>query len=227
MNNRDYKIFAPNNYYHVFNRGNAKQDIFLDDEDRKFFLLRLQEYLFPSMALLEGANEGRLSGGAGLVAERHTPYLRKALPPEAFCLLCYCLMPNHFHFLIKQNGNLPIGKLVSKVCTSYSKYFNKKYQRVGSVFQSPFRSVLVETDPQLLWLSAYIHNNPKTAGLVADLKDYKWSSYPDYIGFRQGNLCDKNFILKQFAGVNEYKKFVDDAFEKIKQRKDLENILLD
>jgi REP element-mobilizing transposase RayT len=223
MNNRDYKIFAPNSYYHIFNRGNAKQDIFLDDEDRKFFLFRLKEYLNPPP---KGKEESLR--GAALVAERHTPYIRKALPPEAFCLLCYCLMPNHFHFLIKQNGILPVSKLISQVCTSYSKYFNKKYDRVGSVYQSPFRAVRIENDSQLLWTSAYIHNNPKTAGLTQKLEDYPWSSYPDYISLRQGTLCEKDFILKMFKNdTNAYKKFVEDAFEKIKERKDLKNLLLD
>jgi putative transposase len=136
-------------------------------------------------------------------------------------------MPNHFHLEIRQNADIPISKLIAKVCTSYGKYFNKKYEKVGGLFQDAFKAVHIESDSQLLWLSAYIHNNPKVAGLIENLKDYQWSSYPDYAGLRQGTLCDKNFILKQFANVDAYKKFVDDAFEKIKERKDLEHLFLD
>ena len=136
-------------------------------------------------------------------------------------------MPNHFHLVIKQLSDLPVGDIVSRVSNSYSKWFNKKYDRVGSLYQDTFKAVLVESDAYLMWLTAYVHNNPKTAELVKDLKDYPWSSYLDYIGLRQGTLCDKDFILKQFANVDVYRKFVGDAYEKIKERKDLKNLLLD
>ena len=227
MNNRDYKLFAPNTFWHVFNRGNAKHDIFLDDEDYRFFLSRLKEYLYPPKAAF--FLEDRLQGSQGsVVAESHTPYMRKGLPPESFSLLSYALMPNHYHFLIKQLAQVPISKLISKVCTSYSKYFNKKYDRVGHVFQDKFKAVLVTNDSQLMWLSAYIHNNPKTAGLVEDLQGYQWSSYLDYMGLRQGTLCDKHFILKMFQGnIEAYQKFVENSLEKTKELKDLENLLLD
>ncbi len=228
MNYRDYKHFAQNNFYHLYNRGNGRQDVFLDDEDRKFFLFRLKENLFPLKAVFRGLPpEDCLQGGASIVAESHTPYGRKILPPNSFTLFCYCLMPNHFHFLIRQNTELSISKLVGKVFTSYSKYFNAKYEQVGHVFQDRIKAVLVENDPQLLWLSAYIHNNPLTAGLVKDLTDYPWSSYPDYLGLRQGTLCEKDFIIKMVGSPELYKKFVADAAIKIKERKDLLQFLLD
>jgi putative transposase len=216
MRYRDYKIFAPNNYYHVFNRGVGKQDIFLDDQDFKFFLLRANENLFPEQIKKQ---EGHPLG--------KWQYVRKQLPVGAFSMISDCLMPNHFHFLIRQNGDCPISKIVTKISTGYSMYFNKKYERVGGLFQDQFKAVLIENDSYLLWLSAYIHNNPKVAGLVKKLEDYKWSSYLDYIGQRQGTLCDKDFILKQFPSPDAYKKFVEDAYEKIKERKDLEGLFLD
>ena len=201
-------------------------DIFNSVGDYGFFIGRMNENLYPKNSPdghhLDGAHLG-----ASIVAEAHTPYIRKSLPPESFSLLSYTLMPNHFHFLIRQNTDLPISKLLLKICGSYSKYYNKKYQRVGSLFQDQFKGVHIESDAQLLWLTAYIHNNPKVAGLVKDLNNYQWSSYPDYVGLRQGTLCEKDFILKQFKDINAYKIFVDDAYEKIKERKDLENLLLD
>jgi putative transposase len=221
VKNRDYKNFAENCYFHIYNRGNGKQEVFLDDEDRKFFLFRLKENLFPK------SPEDRLLGDGFLVAEAHTPYIRKTLPPNSFSLLAYCLMPNHFHFLIRQNTVLPVSKLISKVFTSYSKYFNAKYERVGHVFQDRFKAVLVVNDSQLTWLTAYIHQNPKVGGLVTNLRDYQWSSYLDYIGIRNGTLCDKSFILKMFTSSIEYEKFVEVSYGAIKQRKDIELLLLD
>jgi REP element-mobilizing transposase RayT len=180
MKNRDYKEFAANQFYHIYNRGQGKGDIFLDNADRKFFLLRLKENLWPEQATITPSPGG---------------YIRQLLPSKSFCLHCYCLMPNHFHFLLEQTSNLPISKLLAKVCTSYSKYFNKKYERVGHTFQDAFKAVLVVSDAQLLWLSAYIHQNPNVGGLVTKLSDYPWSSYLDYAGTRNGTLVDKSFIL--------------------------------
>ncbi len=223
MKNRDYKNFASESYYHVFNRGNGKQTVFFDAEDYKLFILRLRENLFPLVS-----PEGRPQGGASLIAESHTPYIRKPLPPESFHLLSYCLMPNHFHFLVKQNTDLPVGKLIAKVCTSYSMYVNKKYDKVGNLFQGTFKAALVDSDAYLLWVSAYIHNNPRTAGLVESSQDWSYSSYADYLGLRSGTLCDQSLILGMMnEDRSQYKKFVEDAYKKIRERKDLGNLLLD
>ncbi len=215
MNNRDYKKFAPNCFYHIYNRGNAKEDIFLNKDDYGFFLLRLREYLFPQ-------ENRRVSS---VVTGR---YKRKQFPEKSFSLLSYCLMPNHFHLLIRQNSLVSISKLLAKISTSYSKYFNKKYERVGHTFQDAFKAVLVVSDAQLLWLSAYIHQNPNVGGLVTKLSDYPWSSYLDYAGTRNGTLVDKSFILQMFGGsIKNYEKFVLESFSKIYERKDLEHLLLD
>ena len=225
MNYRDYKQFAPNCFFHIYNRGVGKQDIFLDNEDKKFFLHRLKENLFPELEIQKTAiwelPDGRLLGNS------HTPYVRKTLPANSFSLHAYCLMPNHFHLLIRQLTTVSVSKLISKVCTSYSKYFNKKYERVGHVFQDKFKSVLVTTDAQLLWLSAYIHQNPAVADLVKSLNDYPWSSYLDYANSQKETLCNKDFIIKMVGSCEFYKKFVEDSFEKIKSRKDIEHLLLD
>ncbi|MDP2932641.1 MAG: transposase, partial [bacterium] len=137
------------------------------------------------------------------------------------------LMPNHFHFEMRQNADVSISKLLTKISTSYSKYYNKKYDHTGHIFQDQFKSVLITGDEQLLWLSAYIHANPLVAGLVKRLEDWQWGSYPDYIGLRQGTLCEKASILDQFKSVEEYRKFVESSVVEIKKRKEMESLLLD
>src|SRR3989344_4815697 len=82
----------------------------------------------------------------------------RPIPKGSFTILAYCLMPNHFHILIRQNLKIPIGQLMIKVCTSYAKYFNHKYNRVGNIFQDTFKAKVIETDEYLSYLSAYIHN---------------------------------------------------------------------
>ncbi len=214
MNNRDYKKFAPGEYFHVYNRGNGKQKVFLDEQDYKFFLYRLRENLFPEY--LEKN-----------IQNLPSRYHRQSLPKNAFTLVAYCLMPNHFHFLIRQNGDTPVSELLKKLLTSFAKFFNKKHGKVGSLFEHKFRAVLVADESYLLWLSAYIHQNPHTAGLVDNLDDWPYSSYPDYIGQRSGILCSKGLILSRFSNETDYKDFVERSFEKIKQRKEVEKLLID
>src|SRR3989344_6845391 len=133
MNNRDHKLCAPGEYYHIYNRGNGKQDIFLNSEDYRFFIKRLNFNLYPPDE------------------DDETIRIQK-LPPNSFSLLCYCLMPNHFHLLIKQNGDISTSILVKKLCTSYSKFFNKKYNKVGHVFQDRFKQINVSDNEYLKWL---------------------------------------------------------------------------
>jgi putative transposase len=136
-------------------------------------------------------------------------------------------MPNHFHWLIRQNTNLPVSKMLLKVCTGYSMYFNKKYEHTGHVFQDQFKAISVENDSYLTWVSAYIHQNPKVAGLVDDLNTWQYSSYLDYVGLRGGNLCEKKIILDIVSGEKAYQNFVDESYFKIKERKDLQELFLE
>jgi len=203
VNNRDYKEFAKNEIYHIYNRGVGKMNIFKDGEDFEVFLFRLKENLFPTLMKRSDLPK--------------SAYRRKVLPPNSFDLLAYCLMPNHFHLLIKQNSEIPISALVLKLCGGFSKYFNKKHNRVGSLFQDKFKAVRIYRNEQLLWTSLYIHENPLKAGLVHDLFSYKWSSYLDYVNLQNNNLCKKEIILEQFDSSKEYLKyFKTSTNEKIK-----------
>lgn len=209
MNTRDYKQYAPNTVSHIFNRGVGKQNIFHDDEDFSFFLWRLKENIF-----------GKVFDGS---------LRRTILPSNSFSLLSYCLMPNHYHLLIRQCAEIPLSKLLLHVCTSYSKYYNRKYGRVGGLFQDQFKAVRVVTDEQLVWLSAYIHLNPVTAGLVSAIDMWQWSSWPEYAGLRKGMLTDTRFILDLFSQDkrNDYIAFVQHTAPLIAYRKSIEHLLLD
>ena len=185
--------------------------IFKDNQDYRVFISRLKENLYPNLKVnpLDGAHRGR----------SHTPYIRKLLPEGAFLLIAYCLMPNHFHLLLKQNSRIPLSKLILKVCGSYSKYFNKKYNRVGSLFQDQFKTERVDNNEYLLWLSAYIHLNPRVANLVRDDLKWEWSSYKEYLDISANTLCDRKIISDQFSNPKMYQKIVNDAFSPIKSKK--------
>lgn len=206
MANRDYKDSAPGTYFHVYNRGNKKEDIFLDESDFGFFLLKLRQYLFP-----DERDKSRLN----------------LLPSDSFSLVSYCLMPNHFHLLIRQNLDIPTSKLLLRICTSYSKYFNKKYDNVGHIFQDQFKQITIGDSDYLKWLSCYIHQNPKVAGLVDKIADYRWSSYRDFISKDPNGICDKDIILSQFNSDDDFRDFTESSCEIIKNKTEIMGLTLD
>jgi putative transposase len=203
MARRDYKEFAIREIHHAFNRGNDKMDIFRDDEDYRFFLHRLGEALYPS-------SEARGKKGC---------HVRKALPADSFSLIAFCLMPNHFHLLILQNTDLPISALMLKILTSYSKYFNKKYGRVGSLFQDQYKTTRIQDNTQLLHTSAYIHNNPLIGKLTSISDTYPYSSFHEYMAGGV-TLSQPNSVLEQFDGAEAYRDFVAESIEVTQRNKE-------
>jgi len=196
MNRRDYKRFTKGEMYHVYNRGVNKMDIFKKEEDYKVFMFRLREAILPSS----------IDPKVFSKSDRR----RKIFPDNSFHLISYCLMPNHFHLLVRQITDLPITDLMSKICTGYSKYFNKEYGRVGAVFQDQFKAVPIEDNHQFLWTSFYIHKNPIESGLVSDLQKYKWNSFIEYFDPNtKDGLCEKKLIQEQFLSSGSYLDYFD------------------
>ena len=136
-------------------------------------------------------------------------------------------MPNHFHLLLRQNLEIPTNKLLLRICTSYSMYFNKKYDKVGHIFQDQFKQVTIGDNDYLKWLSCYIHQNPKVAGLVDKIADYKWSSYQDFVGKDLNGICDKEIILSQFKSDEDFRDFTESSYEIIKNKVEITGLTLD
>lgn len=139
-------------------------------------------------------------------------YLTKIKKEIDFEIYAYCLMSNHVHLLIKENNLYDITKIMQRLLTSYAMWFNKKYEREGSLFSNRYKSKPVEVDGYLLQLIRYIHQNPVKSGIVSldNMGDYSWSSYNDYIGER--TFVDTEFISNMFKDINgnDFKnKFVD------------------
>jgi REP element-mobilizing transposase RayT len=140
--------------------------------------------------------------------------LSKIKQKYKFLLYAYCLMNNHVHLAIYDNGT-DISQIMRSLNVSYAAYYNKKYQRSGHLFQDRFKSELVMSDEYILELSRYIHNNPVKAGLVKYPEGYKWSSFRQYMSQKKSNnnLVDTEFILSLFSNNPdeariEYNKFV-------------------
>ena len=197
MGNRDYKNFAKGSIYHIYNRGNNKEVIFRDDQDYRAFLFRL--------GLVLGIEKEDLNKSEITKSPKSRVRI-KGLEPNSFKIHAFCLMPNHFHMLIEQCGDESISKLILKISTSFSKYINLKHKRVGYVFQDRFKSVCIETNPQLMLISSYIHMNPVKDSLVDNPEEYKWSSYNDFITDRKNSVLYKQFLTEVFGGIKNFIK---------------------
>jgi len=114
-----------------------------------------------------------------------------------FYLYAFCIMDNHIHLLIRE-GTDGIARIIKRIATSYAYFFNKKYRRIGHVFQDRYRSENIKDDSYLLAAMRYIHRNPVKAG-ICNIEEYKWSSYKEYIG-KKSSLVDVGQILGMFSG---------------------------
>lgn len=142
-------------------------------------------------------------------------------------------MPNHIHLLIKQTSDESINRFIHRLHTSYTMYFNIKYERVGSVFQGRFKAKLIESDEYLLHVSRYIHQNPlevlRAQGPALKLENYMWSSYQEYIGVSSHSLCETDMILSYVSQEAlkkqqlKYRQFVEEGLSSL-ELGDLEDI---
>jgi REP element-mobilizing transposase RayT len=122
----------------------------------------------------------------------------------------YCLLPNHYHLLVHQNGEHPAGLLPQRVFNSYTKAYNKRYDHSGTLFEGPYKALQIERDDHLLHLCRYIHANPVKHGLVSQLEEWPYTNYPEWVGLRSGKLVDCAFVEAHFPSPADYQAFVHD-----------------
>jgi putative transposase len=136
-------------------------------------------------------------------------------------LIAYCLMPNHYHLLVRQDGEHPAGLLPQRVFNSYSKAYNKRYDHSGTLFEGPYKARRIERDDHLLHLCRYIHANPVKHGLVSQPEEWPYSNYPEWVGLRSGELVDRAFVEVHFPAPGDYREFVRDYLVERKLLKDV------
>ena len=141
-------------------------------------------------------------------------------------VFAYCLMPNHFHFLLRQDDDEPIYKIFNDLNNSYVKHYNNKYSRSGHLFQGQLQHKRIKKDNYLVSLCQYIHYNPKKAGLVKDLSDWKFSNYLEWVNLRKGILFNNELRSTYFDSAVMYKKQIKD-YEKRMKEKEFSELLFD
>jgi putative transposase len=208
------KTYVPNGYYHVYNRGVEKRQIFQDDQDYAVFLNCLKNYLLPKTekGLRQTLNDTSISS-----KEREFIWhqLRLCNYSDSIVLIAYCLMSNHYHLLIKQQAEKSIAKFMSSLGTRYTMYFNSKNKRTGPLFEGTYKAVLVESDSQFLELTRYIHK--QALSLQGEtLQGDQPSSYPEYLGERKTLWVHPEEVILHFSSSYpslSYKNFVFDRDE--------------
>src|SRR3989344_1216655 len=203
------KDFVENSYYHIYNRGVEKRDIFMNEMDYAVFISYLKIYLLPKDELALRNSLSDINSDYSHKAEA-LKLLRMNNFSDSIDMLAYCLMPNHFHFLVKQENSTSIDSFMNSLATRYSMYFNRKYKRVGHLFQGTYKAVLVESEEQLLHLSRYIHNNPSSKGVL--FQTYPYSSYGNYTNLNKSDWIKPKDILTYFGkkGQSSYQSFMND-----------------
>lgn len=197
-----------NQIYHVLNRGNAATSIFRTAREHQKFIEIFKYYQNTSPPL-------RFSKFNELNIQERNQILKSLKKAENFLveIIAFCLMPNHFHLLLKQIQDNGILNFIRLVTNSYSRYFGIKYQRKGSLFEGRFKATRIETDEQLLHVSRYIHLNPYSSYLVKDFEEllkYPFSSLPEYLGNVSEDICHKEIVLGHFRDLASYKDFIWD-----------------
>jgi hypothetical protein len=206
---------ANDEFYHIFNRGVDKRDIFTDTGDLDRFLQSMQE--FNSVTPIGSIYE-------------HSFAKNKEEKEPLVSVVCYCLNPNHYHFILKQNIDDGISAFMKSVAGGYTKYFNNRYRRSGSLFQGPYQAVHIEDNEQLLYVSTYVNLNDRVHQLGNPVSKLIRSSWREYTESVSPDICDKDILLGQFRDKDEYKAFalasLGDLIDKKRRDKEIEELLL-
>ncbi|MEA3328723.1 MAG: transposase [Candidatus Omnitrophota bacterium] len=205
--------------YHIFSRSIAEFEIFKSDSEYKRMRNLFKYYKLRPLLRFSAFNE---------VQNKKEFFQKHLVKKESLTeIIAYCIMPTHFHLILKQLKEKGISSVMNNILNSYTRYFNIKTKRKGPLWESRFQRVLVETDEQLLHLTRYIHLNPVTAYLVNKPQDWKFSSYKEYLGKvnDEERICNYSNILE--INPQRYKKFVDSHIDYQRELAKIKDLVLD
>jgi len=210
--------------YHIYNRGVDKRDIFIDYKDFVRFIRSMREFnnVNPIGSLYEKDfrernNERAYSEGVKHPIGCFTPLVE---------FISYCLLNNHYHFLLMQNRDGGISEFMKRLNGGYTNYFNKKYNRSGSLFEGKFKIIEISSYSHLLKLAVYVNCNSEIHK-ISLAKNWPWSSFLDYMGKREGNLCNRKIIMNEFNNSIEFKNFCLQVLPDIMEIKEIRRNFLE
>ncbi len=191
-------VLANGEYYHIFNRSLFREEIFGSAYLKSLFIKSARFYLQLNPPV-------KFS-----IYRRQTQKYQINLTDSLVDVISFCVMPTHYHFLLMQKKTNGITKFISRICNSYSHFYNLKKMRKGTLFEDKFKAVRIRGLEQLLHLSRYIHLNPVTEHLVENPENYKFSSYNIYLGKEPKGFVNPGVVLSEFSSKKSYQEFVMD-----------------
>jgi putative transposase len=216
------RIISNENCYHIFGRSIAKYTIFNDKQDFLRFINIIKLYRFTDFSY-------KYSNFMILKASHRNEIVKdlEISSPKLVEIVSYCLMPTHFHLILRQKTDSGISNFMSKISNCYARYFNIKHKRKGPLWESRFNDVSIENDNQLLHLTRYLHLNPSSAGLTNTPEEWLYSSYHEFTSkiVSKNCICDFHDLLD--IEPSEYTKFVNDRVDYQKQLSRVKKLLLD
>ncbi len=213
-------------YFHVYNRGVEKREIFVDVADYLRFCEILREFNTTRNVSIEKRRRESAKNriGSTLLAGKVEPILYQH-EEKLVEILAWCLMSNHYHLLLRPLVEGGVAKFMTKINTGFTMYFNKRYERSGHLFQGRYKHKEIDTESSLLYVSAYIHLNPVRANICQSAEQYPWSSCKDFVSDYQGRVnVDKDFVG---VSADEYKIFINGLTEKYEKIVAFEEMLID
>lgn len=187
-------VIEIDHYYHVFNRGIDGRIIFKDEEDLQYFLDRMFDF-----------NNIQTVGG---VFRQNLPVNQKLRSPasQLVSVVAYCLLPNHFHLILKQQTKDGIAKFIQRLCTGHAKFFNKKYHRSGALFQGRFKANRIKGHEALPFLSVYVNLNYRHHRINIQ-KNLVSSSFSHYLGVESNCILDDSEVSQIVDDIDSYKEY--------------------
>jgi len=201
-------------FYHIFNRGVDKRKIFVSEDDLDRFLESMEEFncVVPTGSILERRVEYRIG--------RRTPNEKKG--EKLVDIICYCLNPNHFHFILVQRMDNGISEFMKRLSGGYAKYFNEKHKRNGALFQGKFKSVHIESNAQLIYVAGYVIFNYIVHGINKTNKLIR-SSWDEVSGKSKRRLCDHSMILAQYKSKKDFEHTARSTALEIRKKRQSED----
>jgi putative transposase len=208
------ELFVKNTIFHIFNRSISNYKIFHDKNNARRFI-----------EVLDYNNNFEHSKKFSSLKDDEYLYQNIIYPREKSLIkfICYCIMPDHYHLVVKINKENILSKYLGSVECSFTKYFNLKFNRRGPLWENRFQAVKIKNNEQLLHVSRYVHLNPTSSNLVKKPEDWSFSSYQDFI-------TDKNILNKYIKEISissptGYKKFVENNKDYQKKLKEIRKLL--
>ena len=216
-------VFRNEQIYHVFNRGVERRTVFTNRKELERAKQLIKFYRHKDIPI-------RFSQVMNQPEEIKNKILEKLYRTnQQVDIISYCLMPNHFHFILKQNTENGVARFISNFTNAYTKYFNTKHKRIGPLFQGIFKALIVETDKQLIHLSRYIHLNPVSSSIIKEdqLTIYPYSSLMEYLLLSNDEISKTDVVLSMFKTSEKYRDFVINQLEYAKRLDEIKHLVLE